>query len=308
MSYTAFSYSRYLKRKHNHNPGSRRWLVIFALWVALIIPLFAYGVSASQAGKPVLRVASEQVASADVNFVSYQNTFAVDNAVTAAPNTTLNAAPQMPSDPGTLEHAALLHPDKTTRVEATAALNRTRQAWSRTLGIEMNEWNAVATARATSKVVIAVLRDLYVSYDGGQTFEQKQNVLPSMVNSLAAHPTNDRVLYAGVDGLGFYASQDGGDTWHASNTGIQVMPGARFGITAIEIDEQAPDTMYIAAGVWLGTNQITYHPLGILKTTDGGQTWTRFETETVEPVQYLMLDGNTLHTWSGGQHSSYAMQ
>ena len=107
--------------------------------------------------------------------------------------------------------------------------------------------------------------------------------------------------------MGLYTSVNAGNTWQPMNTGIPVTPGARFGITAIEIDAAVPQTMYIAAGVWVGTSHVTFHPLGILKTTDGGATWTRVESETGRTIEAMLLDGKTLHTWSAGQQTSYAI-
>ncbi len=261
--------------------ASHHWRLFFGLWLALIIPFMALGVSYSKESAPVRRVSGEQITNA--NF--------------------LNENINMPArDAFTLEHQAMLHPDRTTRAQATAALNRLHETWANKIGVPVLEWDAVATsARTPEKIVIAVKRDLYSSYDYGQTFEYKQNVLPSVVNSLAMHPTNLNVLFAGIDGLGFFTSQDKGDTWQPANTGIQVTPGARFGITAIVIDEQAPQTMYIAAGVWLGTSHVTYHPLGILKTTNGGATWMQLEHQVAQPIQALMLDADTLYAWSNGQ-------
>lgn len=283
MSY-ANSYTR------RHVRSAPNWTVLFGLWIALILPLLAFGVSYSKAGESVVRVSGAFVTNPPTN---------ADNPVPVAPA----------RDAYTLQRQAILHPDKETRVQATVAMSRLRQNWANALGIEIRAWNAAATSpRNAEKVVIAVRRDLFISRDGGQTFEHKQNVLPSMVNSLAIQPTNDNVLFAGVDGLGFYTSVDGGSTWQPMNTGIQVTPGARFGITAIEIDADAPQTMYIAAGIWLGTGHVTFHPLGILKTTNGGATWTQLETQVGETIDAMLLDGKTLHTWSDGLQSSYGMQ
>lgn len=277
----------YIRR---HVRSAPNWTVLFGLWIALILPLLAFGVSYSKASEPVVRVSGAFVTNPPAN---------ANNPVPVAPA----------RDAHTLQRQAILHSDKETRVQATAAMSRLRQNWANVLGIDIRAWNAVATSpRNAEKVVIAVRRDLFISRDGGQTFEHKPNVLPSMVNSLAIQPANENVLYAGVDGLGFYTSADGGNTWQPMNTGIQVMPGARFGITAIEIDADAPQTMYIAAGVWLGTGQVTFHPLGILKTTNGGATWTQLDTEAGEKIDAMLLDGKTLHTWSDGLQASYGMQ
>lgn len=283
MSYTNLYPRRHVRPAPN-------WTLLFGLWIALILPLLAFGVSYSKAGESVLRVSDAFVTNPPTQ---------TDNSVTAAPA----------RDAYTLQRQALLHPDKATRVHATAAISRLRQNWANVLGIDIRAWNAVATSpRNAEKVVIAVRRDLFISRDGGQTFEHKQNVLPGTLNSLAIQPTNENVLYAGVDGLGLYTSMDAGSTWQRMNTDIPVTPGARFGITAIEIDANAPQTMYIAAGVWLGTGHVTFYPLGILKTTNGGATWTPLEPKAAQTIDALLLEGKTLHTWSDGLQTSYGIQ
>lgn len=267
--------------------ASHHWRLFFGLWLALIIPFMAFGVSYSKATAPVRRVSGEHITNTNLS------------------NENFNVPAR---DAFTLEHQAMLHPDQITRAHATATLNRLRETWASKIGIPVLEWDAVATsARTPEKIIIAVKRDLYSSSDYGQTFEIKPKVLPSMVNSLAMHPTNLNVLYAGIEGLGFFTSQDNGDTWQPANTGIQVTPGARFGITAIVIDEQVPQTMYIAAGVWLGTSHVTYHPLGILKTTNGGATWMPLENQVAQPIQALMLDTDALYAWSNGQRVQHQL-
>jgi hypothetical protein len=274
------------------------WTFLFCLWIALVVPLLALGASytplttptAVDSNLPATNVQTARVTNAQTaQLVAYSNVLSVPE-----------------SDVSILERDALVNRDRATRVQATVELNRMRTNWANIIGVEMLAWDAVTTTPGSApKIAIAVRRDLYISVDGGQTFEQKQNVLPSMVNSLAIHPTDKNLYYAGVDGLGFFISRDNGDTWHTSNAGITVPAGARFGITAIEIDARAPQTIYIASAVWIGTSQVTFHPLGILKSVDGGETWTLLESESPQAIDYMLLDGNTLHTWHNGFYSAF---
>lgn len=263
------------------------WTALFGLWIALFIPLLAFAAYHSPASTPSAIITDEPAVHAQL--ISYQKPVSVPL-----------------RDVATLERDALVHPDKVTRVQATAELSRLRTSWANTIGVQVLAWDAVtATPGNSPKIAIAVGRDLYISKDGGRSFDHKTRVLPSTVNSLAIHPTDENLLYAGVDGLGLFSSRDGGNTWQAANAGINVPPGARFGITAITIDARSPQTMFIASGVWLGTSRVTFYPLGILKTTNGGATWTRLDTGSAAEIDYMLLDGNTLHIWSDGFHSRY---
>lgn len=269
--------------------GSTR---LFGVWIALFIPLLAFAAYNSPVSTPAAHVSSEPIAHAQL--ISYRKP--VEPVSVPLHNV------------ATLEHNALLHPDRVTRIEATAELNRLRTNWANSIGIQIPIWDAVAATPGDSpKIAIAVGRDLYISQDGGQSFEHKTKVLPSTVNSLAIHPTEENILYAGVEGLGFFVSRDGGNTWQALNVGINVQPGARYGITAITIDARTPQTMYIASGVWLGTSHVTFYPLGIFKTRDAGVTWTPLETGPAAAIDYMLLDGNTLNVWSNGVHSNYSV-
>jgi len=256
------------------------------VWIALIVPLLALGVSFSHSSAP-----SIQFAGVEQNPAGY-------------PKQVVLPVNQIQL----LERNAMLHPDQTIRAQAIADLNQVHLGWSKASGVPLKGISAFATAAQNqNKVVMAVGRDLYVSNDGGQTFEQRVGVLPSQVNTLAISPANETTLYAGVDGMGFYTSTNDGLTWTASNTGIGVTPGARFGITAITINPNNAQNMYIAAGVWMGTSQVTWYPMGVLETNNGGKSWTQLETDATAPIQFLFLDGNTLYTISNGQQASYRL-
>lgn len=285
----AYSHKR-LKQQH-----SRSSVVFFGFWIALIIPMLAWVVSFSQSPAPLMTLAGGNIQQVAGENLEYANLVGYPKEIA----TPVNQIQLM-------ERIAMLHPDQATRAQAIADLSQLRKEWSETIGVPLTDMSAYATAAQNqNKVVMAVGRDLYVSNDGGQTFEQRVGVLPSQVNTLAISPANEAILYAGVDGMGFYTSENDGLTWTPANTGIAVSPGARFGITAITINPNNAQNMYIAAGVWMGTSQVTWYPLGVLETKDGGASWTKLETDTNTPIQFLFLDGNTLYTIGNGQQASY---
>ncbi len=100
---------------------------------------------------------------------------------------------------------------------------------------------------------------------------------------LAIHPLDTTILYAGSASGGLWKSTTGGrgaKAWQRVETGYPVM-----GVSAIAIDPQNPDVLYIGTGevynmensmpnVAFRTTRGTYG-IGILKSTDGGQSWTK---------------------------------
>jgi hypothetical protein len=85
------------------------------------------------------------------------------------------------------------------------------------------------------------------------------------VNCVAFHPTNTNIIWAGTPAGGLWKSTDGGQSW---TTNTDDLP--HLGIASIAIDPQHPDTMYVATGDRNASNTPSY---GILKSVDGGQTW-----------------------------------
>lgn len=85
------------------------------------------------------------------------------------------------------------------------------------------------------------------------------------VNCIAFNPNNNNEVWIGAPAGGLWKSTNGGQTW-ATNTDL--LPN--LGVSSIAIDPQHPDTMYIATGDRDGADTYSY---GILKSTDGGQTW-----------------------------------
>lgn len=85
------------------------------------------------------------------------------------------------------------------------------------------------------------------------------------VNCLAFHPDNSNIIYAGAPAGGLWKSTDGGVTW---STNTDLLPN--LGVSSIAIDPHNPDTMYIATG---DRDAADTYSIGVLKTTDGGQTW-----------------------------------
>lgn len=91
------------------------------------------------------------------------------------------------------------------------------------------------------------------------------------INIVRFHPTNPNILWAGSASGGVWRSSDKGKTW-------ETFPFTQFlslGVSDIAISPSDPNTVYVATGDADGTlGTATYcYSIGIIKTTDGGATW-----------------------------------
>jgi photosystem II stability/assembly factor-like uncharacterized protein len=121
---------------------------------------------------------------------------------------------------------------------------------------------------------------LWKSTDGGRTWALKGLADARQIADILVHPTNPDLVYAGVLGhvfgpsgtRGVYRSRDGGNTWQRI-----LFRNDSTGIVDLVMDPNNPNVLY--AGFWQarrtpwmlvsgGTGS------GMMKSTDGGDTWT----------------------------------
>ncbi len=90
------------------------------------------------------------------------------------------------------------------------------------------------------------------------------------INAIAFHPTDSNKIYVGAPQGGLWSTSDGGLTWVSNTDNLPTL-----GVSAILIDYSNPNIMYIGSGDRdAGDSQ----GLGILKSTNGGSTWTQINT------------------------------
>jgi photosystem II stability/assembly factor-like uncharacterized protein len=95
--------------------------------------------------------------------------------------------------------------------------------------------------------------------------------------NVRVHPTNKSIMIVTDAWSGVNRSTDGGQTWVASNSGIDTRLGPSndaIPIFSLTIDHQNPNI------VWAGTQGLR----GIFKSTDGGITWTRKDNGIAENI------------------------
>ncbi len=107
---------------------------------------------------------------------------------------------------------------------------------------------------------------LLKSMDGGATWILPDSVLATSFYRILVHPTNPNELLAGTSG-GAYRSSDGGASW------TNVLPRSTWGdIPDIVRDPANPQVLY--ATTWCVRRDCTVQNGRILKSSDGGVTWT----------------------------------
>lgn len=149
----------------------------------------------------------------------------------------------------------------------------------------LNGADAMGWAFTDDAILVGGHPGLSVSTDGGKTFEQRNDGLPSTdVHALGA---GDDDIYAGLAGIGTFASTDGGESWEARS---EEFGGAFMG--RIQVDPAdaehllAPDMQH-----------------GAMESADGGRTW-----ESLGGVQGAMWvswdEGDTDHMIATTQGSA----
>ncbi len=127
---------------------------------------------------------------------------------------------------------------------------------------------------------------LFVSRDGGITWEDWSQRLPlPMISDIAIVP-HSQVLYVATNTFysrynadeyrgkrGLYKSTDGGMTFFPINTGLE---GTSLNFEVLALDPTDPSGQTLYTGPWKGPDQAIY------RTTDGGATWSPMAYETVE--------------------------
>jgi len=96
------------------------------------------------------------------------------------------------------------------------------------------------------------------------------NKFSGRISALAVDPRNSLVVYAGAADGGVWKTINGGQSWTPLT---DAQPSLSIG--SIALDPSAPDTVYVGTGELNGGDG--YPGVGILKSTDAGNTWTNIQ-------------------------------
>lgn len=88
------------------------------------------------------------------------------------------------------------------------------------------------------------------------------------VKSLAIHPTDNDVLYAGAANGGIWKTTNGGDSWRALWTTEPTMA-----VSGIAVSRSSPTWVYACTGEDTPGWGPSYGGSGVFRSTDGGSTW-----------------------------------
>ena len=150
-------------------------------------------------------------------------------------------------------------------------------------------WTLLDNARMNSNIIFDIAVDpqapstIYVggngesllkSVDGGLTWSSSG---PISSQAIAIDPQNPATIYAGTD-IAVYISVDAGASW-------AVTPVQPFSIFDIAIDPQTSSTVYVSVRPYRNTDTG-----GVLRSTDGGVSWTPVTTGLAEMARAVTID------------------
>jgi hypothetical protein len=131
-------------------------------------------------------------------------------------------------------------------------------------------------------------RPISTEYLGGDFADQNVGKVSGRVTSLAASPANGSVIYAGTVDGGVWKSTNGGGTWAPMSD-----HEASLSIGALALGDSTGQVVY--AGTGEANRSTSQYGQGILKSTNGGQTWTLLGQSTFagHHISSMAVDSTT---------------
>jgi photosystem II stability/assembly factor-like uncharacterized protein len=115
------------------------------------------------------------------------------------------------------------------------------------------------------------------------TYEPRSCYAMGRVNCIAFHPKNANIFWIGTPNGGIWKTLDAGKTWMPLGDNLTTPC-----INHIAVDPKNPDILYAATGDFDGSSSGINNE-GIVKSTDGGMTWTVTSLVTEKNFKYSLL-------------------
>jgi acetyl esterase/lipase/photosystem II stability/assembly factor-like uncharacterized protein len=160
--------------------------------------------------------------------------------------------------------------------------------WEQTSTAEIGLVGVVdlAVDPANDQLVWAATKNgLYRTANGGDSWSLIAGLpVSTTVRVVAIDPTNTQHMLAGVEGLGTYASFDGGTTWDPSYAGLE----ANGSLHDIVFDPLDPQIVYTSDAL-----------SGVYRSTNGGQNWTKINSGlSNRAATGLAITGDGAHVYA----------
>jgi photosystem II stability/assembly factor-like uncharacterized protein len=126
---------------------------------------------------------------------------------------------------------------------------------------------------------------------GGQTYDPAGTrvLVTGRITSIVVNPTDSNTMYVGAAQGGVWKTTDRGKTWRPTSDNE-----VSLAIGALAIDPADPQTLYAGTGEGNFSTD-SYYGNGVLKTTDGGNSWTRLGSEPFTHTRFcrIVIDPTT---------------
>jgi len=148
--------------------------------------------------------------------------------------------------------------------------NKSSNATDRTHRVQSNTWQPLGVAN---------VRPISSGYDSTNTSGFSDGEA-GRLNMICYNPLKTTTLYAGAAGGGLWRSYDAGNTWTPIGDNL-----ASLGVTDLQFAPNDTNTLYLATGDMEGKKNPS---VGLLKSTDNGQTWHQTGLSFAQSQQVFM--------------------
>jgi photosystem II stability/assembly factor-like uncharacterized protein len=110
-------------------------------------------------------------------------------------------------------------------------------------------------------------------------------LMSGRITDLEAHPTNNRIVYAGTAGGGVWKTNDGGATFSP------IFDDYCQSIGTVAVDPKNPQTVWVGTGETWTRNSVSVGD-GLYKSTDGGSNWNKIGFENSDRIASIEINPN----------------